>query len=88
MHSISYRNVTDSGGFRGRFRHAPPYGPNFFSISCSFSQKLAKSYVGTTVEAWRPLLREILDRPLTEMNVYNLAGLSNNVGHQVTVASK
>ena len=35
-----------SGGFRGRAQRAPPLRPKIFSISCSFSQNLAKSYVG------------------------------------------
>ena len=35
-----------SGGFRGRPRRVPPLRPKIFLISCSFSQNLAKSYVG------------------------------------------
>ena len=38
--------------------------PKIFSISCSFSQNLANSYVGASLEGWRPLLRGILDLPL------------------------
>ena len=47
--------VTDLGG---------PLRPKIFSISCSFSQNLAKSYVGAPLKGWRPLLRGILDPPL------------------------
>ena len=36
-------------------------------ISCSFSQNLAKSYVGAPLEGWRPLLRGILDLPLIRL---------------------
>ena len=53
-----------SGGFRGRPRRASPLRPKIFSISCSFSQILAKSYVGAPLEGWRPLLRGLLDLPL------------------------
>ena len=52
----------------GRFRGVPPVHaplqPKIFSISCSFSQNLAKSYVGTPLEGWCPLLWEILHLPL------------------------
>ena len=34
------------------------------SISCSFWENLAKSYVGAPLGSWRPLLGEILDPPL------------------------
>ena len=53
--------VADLGG---RPRRAPPPRPKMFSISCSFSQNLAKSYVGAPPKGWRPLLRGILDPPL------------------------
>ena len=35
-----------SGRFRGGAPGMPPLWPKIFSISCSFSQNLAKSYVG------------------------------------------
>ena len=41
-----------------------PLGVQILSISCSFWENLAKSYVGAPLESWRPLLREILDPPL------------------------
>ena len=50
-----------SGGFRGGAPGASPPRPKIFSISCSFSQNLVKSYVGAPLEGWRPLLRGILD---------------------------
>ena len=43
--------------------HAPPQ-VQILSISCSFWENLAKSYVGAPLESWRPLLGEILDPPL------------------------
>ena len=43
---------------------APPPGVQILSISCSFWENLAKSYVGASPESWRPLLGEILDPPL------------------------
>ena len=41
-----------------------PPGVQILSISCSFWENLAKSYVGAPLESWRPLLGEILDPPL------------------------
>ena len=49
--------VADSRGV------APPPRPKIFSILCSFSENLAKPYVGPP-EGWRPLLQGILDPPL------------------------
>ena len=40
------------------------------SISCSFWEILAKSYVGTPAESWRPHLWEILDPPLVTERFY------------------
>ena len=54
----------------GRARRAPLLRPKIFSISCSFSQNLAKSYVGAPLEGWRPLLRGILDPPLYRVRFY------------------
>ena len=51
------------GKGRGRRDSVADLG-GIFSISCSFSQNLAKSYVGAPLEGWRPLLRGILDLPL------------------------
>ena len=43
----------------------PPLGAQILSISCSFWENLAKSYVGAPpLGSWRPLLGEILDPPL------------------------
>ena len=53
-----------SGGFSGGAPGARPLRPKIFSISCSFSQNLVKSYVGAPLEIWRPLLRKILYPPL------------------------
>ena len=46
-------------------------GVQILSISCSFWENLANSYVGAPppLGSWRPLLGEILDPPLT---VYHL----------------
>ena len=53
-----------SGASKGGVRNARPPGVQILSISCSFWENLAKSYVGTPVGSWRPLLGEILDPPL------------------------
>ena len=45
----------------------PPLGVQILSISCSFWENLAKSYVGAPPESWRPLLGEILDPPLVTL---------------------
>ena len=43
----------------------PPPRVQILSISCSFWEILAKSYVGASpLGSWRPHLREILDPPL------------------------
>ena len=55
--------VADLGDAPG----APPSPRSkIFSISCSFSQNLAKIYMSALPlpQRWRPLLREILDPPL------------------------
>ena len=47
--------VKFSGGFRwGRIRCAPPLRSKIFSISCSFSENLTKSYVGTPPRGLAP----------------------------------
>ena len=48
----------------GRFRGAPPLRSKIFSISCSFSQNLAKSYVGALPGGLAPPPTGILDPPL------------------------
>ena len=61
-------SVADLGGVK-----EPPLRPKIFSISCSFSQNLAKSYVGATPPppvSWRPLLRGILDPTLQIHKLY------------------
>ena len=51
---------------------APP-GAQILSISCSFWEILAKSYVGAPpLESWRPLLGEILDPPLHSVSFHRL----------------
>ena len=57
-----------SGGFRGAPPARAPLRPKIFSISCSFSQNLAKS-------CWRPLLRGILDPPPLLYQVYSGGGV-------------
>ena len=47
----------------------PPLQTKIFSISCSFSENLAKSYVGAPLESWRPLLWGILDPPLHDVTL-------------------
>ena len=61
-------HITGSGGFRGAKGARAPLQPEIFSISCSFSENLAISYVGSpppSPDGWRPLLRGILDPPMT-----------------------
>ena len=41
-----------------------PSGVQILSISCSFWESLAKSYVGAPLEGWRPHIGEVLDPPL------------------------
>ena len=48
----------------------PPPGVQILSISCSFWENLAKSYVGAPPGSWRPLLGEILDPPLSMINPF------------------
>ena len=59
----SYKALAD---LRGGARDAhSSLGAQILSISCSFWEKLAKSYVGAPPPGnWRPLLGEILDPPL------------------------
>ena len=44
--------VLTSGGSKGGSRNAPP--GQILSISCSFWENLAKSYIGAPLESWRP----------------------------------
>ena len=56
--------VADLRGARGM--HAP-LGAQILSMSCSFWENMAKSYVGAPVPptgSWHPLIGEILDPPL------------------------
>ena len=65
------RCIFNSGGSKGGARgtRALPLGAQILSISCSFSENLAKSYVGAPpLGSWRPLLREILDPPLFKLS--------------------
>ena len=48
--------VSASGGSKGA---------QILSISCSFWENMAKSYVGAPLGSWGPLLGEILDLPLS-----------------------
>ena len=51
-----------SGGSKGGTRDAPPSRVQILSISCSFWENFAKSYVGAPLPgSWRPHLGEILD---------------------------
>ena len=53
------------GGSKGAARDASSApGIQILSISCSFWENLAKSYVGVPLEGWHPNLGEILDLPL------------------------
>ena len=74
--------VADLGGRTRRAKYSP-LRPKIFSISCSFSQNLAKSYVGAPPEGWRPLLRGILDPPLnwSVANVRILPKLYSRIRH-------
>ena len=57
-----------SGGSKGGARDARPLGAQILSISCSFWENMAKSYVGTPPPgSWRPLLGKILDPPLVSI---------------------
>ena len=58
LHMIA---VVDLRGARGM---RAPLGVQILSISCSFWENLAESYVGAPLGSWRPLLGEILDPPL------------------------
>ena len=51
-----------SGGSKGVRPH--PYGPKISQFHAVFQKFLAKSYVGSPVKGWRPLLRGILDPTL------------------------
>ena len=59
-----------SGGSKGAQETPPPV--QILSISCSFWEILAKSYVGAPPGSWRPLLGEILDPPLMTFNALSL----------------
>ena len=68
FHALIFLFALGSGGSKGgRKGRMPPPGPNS-SISCSFWEILAKSYVGAPPGSWRPLLGEILDQPLLGLN--------------------
>ena len=58
--------LADLRGCEGR---VPPLGVQILSISFSYGENLAKSYVGAPLGSRRPLLGEILDPPLwSELN--------------------
>ena len=59
--------LADQGGARDA-----PLGAKILSISWSFRENLAKSYVGTPLGSWRPLPGEILDPPLSTAKVVSL----------------
>ena len=46
--------------------------PKIFSISCSFLENLAKSYVGVALKGWYPLLQGILYPPLKSAIILQL----------------
>ena len=57
-----------SKGARGTRPPPPPPGVQILSISCSFRENLAKSYVGAPPPgSWRSHLREILDPSLAPL---------------------
>ena len=59
-------------------------GVQILSISCSFWENLAKSYVGAPPGSWRPLLGEILDPPLNVKHMYPQSALPNqHSGHKL-----
>ena len=60
-------------------RGAPPLQTKIFSISCSFSENLAKSYVRAPLESWRPLLWGILDPPLYDVTLNGGHPFSNYI---------
>ena len=69
---------------------APP-PVQILSISCSFRENLAKSYVGVPPESWCPLLGEILDPPLLILPCFKKDKLNENytppINFQRTVLS-
>ena len=68
--SIKYTNMWwghFSGGSKGGAPGArSPLRTKIFSISCTFSENLAKSYVGAPLEGWRPSYGESWIRPWLE----------------------
>ena len=56
----------------------PSFSVQILSFSCSFWENLAKSYVVPPphLESWRPLLEEILDRPLNRVTPMEILDLS------------
>ena len=74
----------DSGGSKGGARDAHPLGAQILSISCSFRENMAKSYVGAPLGSWHPLLREILDLALLETPMQGMVGyhLQGMLGYQ------
>ena len=79
--------VHHSGGFRRGASSAPPLRPKIFSISCSFSENLTKSYVGApTPEGRRPLLQGILDPPLHQVQNCSFSIIVFGVKHSTTIS--
>ena len=66
LFAIGHKSVADLGGVRGT--PPPPRGTHILSISCSFRENLAKSYVSAPSPrgSWRSP-GEILDPPLQIM---------------------
>ena len=63
---------------------APPPGVQILSISCSFWENLAKSYVGAPpLGSWRPLLGEILDPPLNSQGVESTRTIFSLLDHYI-----
>ena len=65
LHCVTTSLWFCSGRSKGDTRDVrPPPRVQILSISCSFWENLAKSYIGAPPESWRPHLGEILDPPL------------------------
>ena len=80
-----------SGGFR-RGREGSPPGAQILSISCSFREKLAKSYVGGSLGSWRPPPGEILDLPLLMLILIQFCRkgeyTANDTGSVIAITSR
>ena len=70
---VVFLNLDPVADLRGGAGDAPPPGVQILSISCSFWEILAKSYVSAPpLGSWHPLLGEILDPPLRSIKNFFL----------------